>query len=435
MQQIQIKTWLMLTSLIFAGNVSAKILPWKAQIPSALTEFNHDPQTLASLTGERILIYAHPTQSIQLPTMPAGKKTTGKYYSASVVIPANVQQVSRLLLNYTNYAGLFPTLKSAKVVEQQGSISQVKYNIHIPTPIPVLNFRETVLMQHQADANSISTLILDAPVPYAAGKIKWFELAPNQTLVTLTQWGDLSQPKGFLFSKILNAIPDAKLGIPAGTNAFLLESLQKRFKTSQAQPLGTGVFPTVGLDRNEQLKVAQLSQNSQEPVSFVLTAKNVPYPHGTEKLRFSTSYQYYAHSPAQLQQWLTPNSYQQLFPNQIKQVRVRKLDNKQMDASYKISVGLGVINIPFDFKMRFNYATDWQNEFYANGGDLKFVRGGMQLTPMNQGTLLSVTSAMKIDQDAPFLLRAMRSMPYSDMLPALGGNTVFVLKVKQKAGA
>ena len=154
MQQIQIKTWLMLTSLIFAGNVSAKILPWKAQIPSALTEFNHDPQALASLTGERILIYAHPTQSIQLPTMPAGKKTTGKYYSASVVIPANVQQVSRLLLNYTNYAGLFPTLKSAKVVEQQGSISQVKYNIHIPTPIPVLNFRETVLMQHQADANS-----------------------------------------------------------------------------------------------------------------------------------------------------------------------------------------------------------------------------------------------------------------------------------------
>ncbi len=79
--------------------------------------------------------------------------------------------------------------------------------------------------------------------------------------------------------------------------------------------------------------------------------------------------------------------------------------------------------------------TDWQNEFYANGGDLKFLRGGMQLTPMNQGTLLSVTSAMKIDQDAPFLLRAMRSMPYSDMLPAFGGNTVFVLKVKQKAGA
>ncbi len=37
-------------------------------------------------------------------------------------------------------------------------------------------------------------------------------------------------------------------------------------------------IPTVGLDRNEQLKVAQLSQNSQEPVSFVLTAKNVPYP-------------------------------------------------------------------------------------------------------------------------------------------------------------
>ncbi len=124
MQQIQIKTWLMLTSLIFAGNVSAKILPWKAQIPSALTEFNHDPQALASLTGERILIYAHPTQSIQLPPCQQAKKRR-EVLSASVVIPANVQQLSRLLLNYTNYAGFFQHLNRPKWLSNKASLAKL----------------------------------------------------------------------------------------------------------------------------------------------------------------------------------------------------------------------------------------------------------------------------------------------------------------------
>jgi len=39
---------------------------------------------------------------------------------------------------------------------------------------------------------------------------------------------------------------------------------------------------------------------------------------------------------------------------------------------------------------------------------------------------------MKIHDQAPFLLKAMRSLPYHDMLPAVGGNTVYALKVQQK---
>lgn len=433
MQPIKIKSVLLLSCVLLSLPVQAKLTAWTPQIPSALAHFQQDPHALAALTGNTIIIYAHPAQQIQLPTFTAAKKVSGKYYSASVVLPASSSQVSRLLLNYSNYAGLFPTLKQAKVIEKQGNISQVKYNVHVPAPIPVLNFRETVIMQHQAEGNSISTLILDAPIPYGAGKLEWFELSANQTLVTITQWGDLNQPKGFLFSKILNAIPDAKLGIPAGTNAFLLEALQRRFKPAAAQQLSAGALPHSGLDPAEEQKIAQLSQLSQEPVSFVLPASNMPYARGMEKMRFSTSYQYYAQSPAQLQKWLSPPAFQRLFPNQIKNVQIRNLDAKQMDAQFNVSVGLGVINIPFNFKMRFNFSSDWKNSFAANGGDLKYVRGAMELTPCKQGALLKMTSAMKIDDQAPFLLHAMRSVPYHEMIPALGGNTVFSLKVKQKA--
>nr|WP_235953693.1 SRPBCC family protein [Acinetobacter terrae] len=412
--------------------VSAKIIPWKEQIPSSLSVFQGKAQPLADLTENRILIYAHPAQPITLPTFKNPQSMTGKFYTGAVIVPTNSQNVAQLLSNYTQYNGLFPTLKSAKVLEQQGSITQMKYQVHIPTPIPILNFKENVVMQHHLTANSISTIVLDAPIPYGAGKIEWFDLGSNKTLITLTQWGDFNQPKGFLFSTILKAIPEAKLGIPSGTNAFLLEALQQHFKTPTYQTLKAGKLPEPHLSSSQVQKIAALSQQSQEPVSFILPSNKVPYQHGLESLRFSSSYQYFAKSPQQMQHWLNAPSYQELFPRQIKYIEIKKIDPNTFDADYKISVGLGVINIPFDFKLRFDYPNSLKNEFHAVGGDLKFIRGGMQLIPQGNGTLLNVTSAMKIHDKAPFLLRAMRSMPYHDMLPAIGGNTVLALKIKQK---
>lgn len=432
MQTHKKKCSFLILCCLIGMQTSAKIIQWKEQIPSSLSVFQGKAQTLADLTANRILIYAHPAQAITLPTFKNPQSMTGKFYTGAVVVPANSQNVARLLSNYSGYNRLFPTLKSAKVLVQQGAITQMKYQVSIPTPIPILNFKENVLMQHHLTANSISTIVLDAPIPYGAGKIEWFDLGGNKTLITVTQWGDLNHPKGFLFSTILNALPEAKLGIPSGTNAFLLEALQQHFKTPSSQILKVGELPETPLSSSQIQKIAALSQFSQEPVSFILPSSKVPYSHGLESLRFSSSYQYFAKSPQQLKHWLSVPAYQELFPRQIKDIDIKQIDSNTFDADYKISVGLGVINIPFDFKLRFDYPNSLENQFDAVGGDLQFVKGGMQLIPQGNGTLLKVTSAMKIHDKAPFLLRAMRSMPYHDMLPAIGGNTVLALKIKQK---
>ncbi|MGE8560155.1 MAG: SRPBCC family protein [Acinetobacter sp.] len=432
MQTHKNKCSLLILCCLIGTQASAKIIPWKEQIPSSLSVFQGKAQNLAELTANRILIYAHPTQAITLPTFKHPQSMSGKFYTGAVVVPSNSQNVARLLMNYSHYNGLFPTLKSAKVLQQQGNITQMKYQVHIPTPIPILNFKENVVMQHHLTANSISTIVLDAPIPYGAGKIEWFDLGNNRTLITATQWGDLNHPKGFLFSTILNTLPEAKLGIPSGTNAFLLEALQQHFKTPSYQTLKAGVLPETPLNSSQVQKIATLSQLSQEPVSFILPSNKVPYPHGLESLRFTSSYQYFAKSPQHMQRWLSAPAYQELFPRQIKDIDIKKIDPNTFDADYKISVGLGVINIPFDFKLRFDYPNSLENQFDAVDGDLQFVRGGMQLIPQGNGTLLNVTSAMKIHDKAPFLLRAMRSLPYHDMLPAIGGNTVLALKIKQK---
>lgn len=417
---------------IFNSYSWAKLIPWDAPVPSSLKSFNNDPQQLAALTGNRIFIYAHPQQSFQLPTYRSNTKIAAQFYSAAVVIPVDAQYIAKTLTHYTHYVNVFPTLKSAKILEQQGDITQVKYQVHIPTPIPILNFKENVVMQHHLNSNSISTLVVDAPIPYGAGKMEWFDLGNQQTLVTITQWGDLNHPQGFLLSKILQAIPEAKLGIPASTNAFLLEALQQKFKTPRSPVVKMGQLPELHLNSIQIQKITALSQRSQQPVSFIFPTAKVSYSHGLENLRFSRSYHYFAQAPQQMQRWLEPTSFQVLFPRQIKKMNIQKFDANTLDADYKISVGLGVINIPFDFKLRFNHSNNLANRFYAVGGDLKFIQGGMQLIPQHSGTLLQISSAMKIHDKAPFLLRAMRSLPYHEMLPAIGGNTVLALKMKQQ---
>ncbi|KMU99885.1 MULTISPECIES: hypothetical protein [Acinetobacter] len=410
----------------------AKIIPWTPALPSSIDVFSGSPQQLADLTGDRLFIYAHPRQSLQLPTFKQAAAQSVQFYSSAVVLPIPEAQVKKHLLNYQGYAGLFPALKSARILESRGHIQQVCYQVHIPTPIPVLNFKENVVMQHHVSENSIETLIVDAPIPYGAGRLEWFALGANKTLVTVTQWGDLNQPKGFLFSKILNALPEAKLGIPAGTNAFLLEALQQRFKSQSSIPLSASQIPQVHFNAGQIQKITQLSQQSAQPVSFILPARQLKYGQASENMRFSSSFHYYPQPVQKLQPWLAADASQQLFPRQIRKVELNPVNRQQMDANYKVSVGLGVIQIPFDFKLRYQQPSPLQSQFDAIGGDLKFVKAGMKLLPQAHGTLFQMTSSMKIHDQAPFLLRAMRSMPYHDILPAVGANTVYTLKVQQK---
>ncbi|WP_043972262.1 MULTISPECIES: SRPBCC family protein [Acinetobacter] len=410
----------------------AQIVPWTDNIPSALQPFQNNPQLLASYTQNNIFMYGHPATRTAVPTLKSNPQPNVSFNSAAIIVPVNAQQVAKTLTDFNQYVGLFPTLKSAKTLEQSGNIVQMKYRVSIPTPIPVLNFNEDVTLQHQIKSNSIASLVIDAPIPYGVGKFEWFALDENRTLITLTQWGDLNQPKGFIIKKILNAIPEAKLGIPSSSNAFILESLRSRFIQSNVTPLDAGQIPTPQLNVAQLSKITQLIQAAQQPVSILHAPTSVLYTHGRESMRFTTTYQFYQQPVQSLQKWLSPSAYQQLFPRQIKKVIATPIQNQGQDANIQVNVGLGVINIPFAFRLRFNYPQTIENNFYANGGDLRFVKGQMQLHTLNQGTLLKMTSAMKIDDKAPFLLRAMRSLPYHDILPAVGGNVVFVQKIKAK---
>jgi hypothetical protein len=427
-----------MAGLLIASQTRAAIIPWQdSQIVSALKPFQNNPQALAQLTGSDTILYAHPPQRLDVPY---GKGVASypamRFNSTAVVLPIPVAQVKQALSSYQQYVGLFPTLTKASVVQQAGNITQMKYHIHVPIPIPVLSFNEDVVLQHQQDEHSISTLIIDSPVQYGMGKFEWFALDDSHTLLTLTQWGDLDKPKGFLVSTILKSFPEVKAGIPQGVNTFIMESMIKRYAPDKSLPqYAPRQIPEKILSSSQLQLVQQLNSQSGIPVMFVHRPVKLPYKHGFETMQFSSTYAT-LNAPLQRATQLlnSPNSYQRIF-RQVRKVAIQPLTSQSIAsqngvlASITVKIGLGVIAIPYTLKLMYFQDNPNQVTYQANGGDVEYMQGRMKMAAISpQTTSLVMNHSTKIGDNAPFLLKMAKALPYADLLSTVGGTSVFIAK-------
>jgi carbon monoxide dehydrogenase subunit G len=415
----------------------ASITVWNDPTPSALAPFAGQANSVADLAGSDIMIYGHAPRAMTLPSS-RGPRYYPKagFTSAALVVSATPQQVKQTLSNYAGYVGLFPTLTSAKTIEQQGNISQVKYHIHVPVPIPLLSFSEDVVMQHQLTDNSLSTLLIDSPIQYGQGKFEWFALPNGKTLVTLTQWGDLNEPKGFVISTMFKAMPEIKSAIPSSVNAFVLESLRRRFMPETRLPAAQSVaniVPVLDYSDAQMNTIQRLIDQSKTPVVFTHVPRQMQTSKRNENMHFVTSITTLNAPIAKTQSALAdPRSYTKML-RQVRRVESTTLPNDQgQDSEIHVGMGLGVISIPFKLHMRFRNESDHTVRYWANGGDIEFMQGRMRFEAINaKQTRVIMTSAGKVGDDAPFLLKIGRSLPYSDFLPTVGTGPILFEKASR----
>ena len=417
----------------FSVQAHAKPLNWiDPQIPSALAPFADRVDTLATLADDNILIYQHPRQATATPTERGVRHYQNvSFNSSALVVSATPREVRQLLSDYRNYVGLFPTLTEAKPLSSQNGISQMQYRIQVPVPIPLLSFDEKIILQHQLEEHRLSTLMIDAPIQYGLGQFEWFGLPNGKTLVTLTQWGDLNAPKGFLVTTLLKALPEVKLGIPNGVGAFVLESIRRRYDPDPT--LGKisttpKIIPQHTLSALQTEQIKQLIQRSggqavvfAHPPVWLKTTKR------PEKLFFSTSYaQVNANPQAIFDTLAAPSRYQQLF-RQIKKIQLKPNPDGSTNASIRVGLGLGVITIPYQIELRTQQINANTATYAANGGDIEFLHGRLSTQPWTaRSSLVSMTSGGKLGDDAPFLLSLGKSLPYADMLPSIGAAPIFI---------
>lgn len=422
--------------LLYPAASQAVLIPWTDNTPSSLAPFQGNAEAVAQLAGNDLLIYGHRPQSLVLTTRQGPRYyPTSRFNSGALVVPAPPEQVARLLSDYPRYVGLFPTLTSAKVLEQQNSVSRVRYHIHVPVPIPLLSFSEDVDMQHQLSGNSLSTLILDSPIQYGQGRFEWFALKNGQTLVTLTQWGDLDRPRGFLVSTLLKAVPEVKSSILQSVNAFVLESLRLRLRPAPlgpVQPLPQ-VIPRRTLSEAQLATVQKLLEQSGTPVMLAHNPVLMQTRKKPEPMHFVTSFGLVNGPVDQVQPLLAdPANFKKMF-RQVRRVTTTPVPGSAAsDTQVDVGLGLGILSIPFRLVLRTTPEGEHQNRYQAIGGDIEHMVGRMVFEPVGpQRTRVTLVSAGKLGDDAPFLLRIGKSLPYNDFMPTVGSSPLILDKVNQ----
>ncbi|HEY4713147.1 MAG TPA: SRPBCC family protein [Aquirhabdus sp.] len=421
------------------------LVKWTDRTPSALLPFDGNAEAVAELAGSTLFFYPQVRSTAALPYT-SGPRTyqNVQYVTGAMVVPATVDQVEKLLSNYAGYHKLFPKITEANVLvnEQFGNPktdtnasvrSIVKYRMVIKIPIPLLSFDENLVMQHERTHNSISTLILSAPIQYGSGKFEWFPLKNGKTLVTLTQWGDLDRPKGFLVKTILNAMPELKYAMPNSVQGFVLETLRQRLNpdvVTKALPMQM-IVPTLTLNSAQEAQILKLLrqggtvQFTHRPVWMATSTRD-------ERLSFVSSF---FNMPTSLERaksgLVNPNNFTSIY-RQVRKVTSTQLPNGSTQNDLKIGLGLGVLSIPMHLKLVYLPEAEPNSvRFFNTGGDVEFVQGRIQfkeLSPKN--TLVHLTAAGKLGENPPLLLKLAKHLPYPDYLPTIGAAPIVFEKTR-----
>ncbi len=418
-----------------------KFVTWTDPTPSALQPFDGNPETVADMAGQTLFFYPQARKTVTLPYTRGPKSYANvQYYTGAIVVSASPDQVAKTLSDFSGYQKLFPKMTESSLQAQEGDLNDpsgsvrsiVKYHLLIKIPFPFLTFDEDVLIQHERKGNSISTLILKSPIQYGTGKFEWFPLKNGKTLVTLTQWGDLDHPVGFLVSTVLSAMPEIKQGIPSGIEGFVLESLRQRFNPdTQQSPLSlSNLVPSVTLTSSQEAILYRLLQQggtvqfSHRPVWLATAAR-------PEKLYFVSSFY---HMPASLDRmkdaFATPSNFPSIY-RQVRKVTSTPLADGGSQNDVKIALGLGILSIPMHLNLIYKAESELATRLYSTGGDIEFVQGRIILKPTSsKTTLVSITAGGKLGERPPLLLKLGKSLPFYDYLSTAGTAPVIFEKAR-----
>lgn len=419
--------------------------PWQSQVPNSLSPVGNAQIEFINLLDNGVITYPQPQKSIAINLVNKNKtqliKKSATFLSSAVIINASPAKVKQTLVNYKNYPKIFPKLVSAKILKQKNNLARVKYRAVIDIPVPILKFDEEFVFKHQIKGNTLSTWIEDSPVRYGMGQFQWYRIASGKyagkTLLTLTQWGDLDNLNGFLLPRIVKAMPELKVSIPNGVNAYVLEALRLHFNGPDKTPNYTQaqLLPKWQTKVNQHPKI--INKLLKNTTNFAITYAHPPRRLKNQTiLRFVSSLQTMPAPQANVAKLLlNPKKYPTLF-RQVKKVTVKPYTHhaKKGDlVTTDIKVGLGVISIPFQTKLFHHQPSVNSMQISAVSGDVKWVEGQFNiLQKTKKSSVLSTSISSKTDKSAPFLLRIGHALPYHDYLGSVGVAPLLGYKIKKK---
>lgn len=441
-----------LAGLVPAARAAEPVAPWMLaewQNPAPrLAETGLKAGELALAIGRRLVILPHAPRDVALPGS-RGLRTfrQARFVSAVAVVDLPADTVRRRLADYSGYRSLFPLLPDSQVMALDGRQAVARYRLEIPLPATATFSVDFRVKQTLEEDGSISALLIDgtaesliamlggmtdnlADQPVAA-RWEFLPLNPKQSLVVFTYW-DRIELKSFFARKFIEAYPELKLAGHYLAALMAAEAIHRNFIRSV--PRVASRAPQ-GMESLASLR-GLIERFSRHGHVAILEPDLLPTPGATPlPLRYVTLATRVGVTPAAAQDWAT--RYHRL-PEAIKELKDVGVRDRGREVDLDLGIHFGVLLIRFsmDLQVRNTWVTPQRLEFVRTAGDLAQVRGATEwhALPGEPGTLMLVSAAHEVGDDAPFLLRMAHKLsdrvPYIDQLGSLVAQLVIMERMK-----
>lgn len=403
---------------------------------------------LALAVGRRLVIFPHAPRDITLPGSRGPRHfRNARFVSAVAVVDLPADTVRRRMGDFGNYRHLFPLLPESEVLAMDGRQSVARYRMEIPLPATATFSVDFRIKQTLEQDGSLSAMLIDgtaesliamlggmtdnlADQPVA---LRWEFLPLNarQSLVVFTYW-DRVELKSFFARKFLEAYPELKLAGHYLAALTACEAIHRNFL--RAVPRVAAREPP-GMAALEPLRPL-LERASRHGHVAILEPDLVPQAGAAPlPLRYLTLATRIAVPPAAAQDWSTRYHRLPEVIKELKDIGVRDR-GREVDLDLGIHFGVLLIRFSMDLQVRNTWVAPNRLEFRRSAGDLAQLRGAAEwhALPGEPGTLMLVSMAQEVGEDAPLLLRMAHKLsdrvPWIDPAGALLAQLVTMERMK-----
>jgi len=356
---------------------------------------------------------------------------------AFTVIRAPANKVKDTLMDFANYRRTMPHIIESELLQQKDNHWLGQYRLTFQ--MPLLSFEPQVQIQHSLLKNGdLIERRIAGDIDYSVARWQIIALDKQRTLLVQTSWADIGSVS-WLMRLVFAAQPDMNRLSPLTAAALTLQSLKERiekklFSRNQRLYAATLLFPdntryltTLSIpQKNALIELTKLGsvnmissaiQFAHQRNSFtlqpILSAVSVPQPYEELKQRATNIAKY-------------PK-----YMRTISHIEDVIDDAHRHQSQWSLGFNFAVFTFDIDFGIEGLWSKDQtQFTFASTRGDFNPLIGRINWYPNNasdeKSTLVTMALAHNINDDADYILNAIKRIPYSQMFAGLYVGTLLI---------
>ena len=471
--QLTITILVLLTNLYsdaFASNQEQPLLSWQTPLPR-IQDFIHNTQHLETLGKHHIVVVHGETKNYSISesekhavnnqTEITGSTNNGgtnnssiKNSNASVtlyplpdediqltyaftVIRAPEDTVRKTLMDFGHYRRTMPHIIESELLQQKDNHWLGQYRLTFQ--MPLLSFEPQVQIQHTLlDNGDLIERRVAGDIDYSVARWQIIALDKHRTLLVQTSWADIGSVS-WLMRLVFAAQPDMNRLSPLTAAALTIQSLKERierkhfsrnqrlYATKLLFPDSTHYLTSLSTSQRGALHlltklgtvnmVSSAIQFSHQRNSFtlqpILSAISVPTPYKTLKSRATNiaSYPKYMRTISDIEDVVDDTAHHQ-----------SQWSLGFNFAVFTFDIDFGIEGLWNDNQTQFSFAST-QGDFNPLLGQINWYPNA---SPNDTSTLITMALAHNINDNAGYILNAIKHIPYSQMFAGLYVGTLLI---------